>query len=221
MDFSRRTKPVAELEAHHRANSPRVPGRTSQPHTQPGFASDIVKQPGLTAILGDHQVGSTVPVEIADRGAALLSINFDAALLPGYRSEATLSVPLQQQAAAGIVSRGVRIDREEILAQEDIFIPIAVVIGDADRKTRGKLRFERKDTRLKVVAPVQQGRSFEPVRFGMPHDSTALTHDLLDTRLGPRLVRRESCRQQRYRLGDPLEQAARHVIARVRLEIAF
>ncbi len=95
MYFSRRPVARRELQPHHGADSMRVLVRTAQSDTQAGFTSEIVKEPGLLAILAHHEVRSPVFIKITDCGATLLSINFHPTFLARHGSESAFAIPLQ------------------------------------------------------------------------------------------------------------------------------
>src|SRR5207247_11165696 len=70
------------LQSQYSAYARRVAGRAFQPHAQARFATNIVKEPGLRAVLSNREIDSPVLVIITQRRPALFPIHLHSALLP-------------------------------------------------------------------------------------------------------------------------------------------
>ena len=92
MHFTGWAKPTAIIETDHRSNPARIARRTNQPHPQATLGANVVEQARLVAILGDHQIHAPVMVIITQRGASLLAINLDSALLARHRLQTPAAV---------------------------------------------------------------------------------------------------------------------------------
>src|SRR5437879_2815782 len=92
-----------------------------------------------------------------------------------------MSIPLQQQASARIISGGLRLDSEKILAQKNIFISIPIKIGNVDSKGGAELRGGRKRSQLEVIAAIEKNRCLQPIDFNNARFFQMVAKNLLDS----------------------------------------
>lgn len=118
MNFARRTPASAAFKPYHRPERVWIIRPTFKPHTQSGFPARVPEQARLGAVLRDNEIYPAIMIEITQSGAPLFAINLNAALLRGHRLEMALSIPLQKQAAAGIISRRFGLSLEKVLCEE-------------------------------------------------------------------------------------------------------
>src|SRR5207237_793263 len=105
MKLASRSPTIFASDPNHGANSLRIARRSLESHAYSGFARLISVNPGFRPVLGYRQIDASVTIEIADGGASLLTVDFDATFLPRHGPKATFAIAQQQQSAAGVVTR--------------------------------------------------------------------------------------------------------------------
>src|SRR2546422_1904749 len=130
MNFPRGTGVLSGDQPHLRPDSGRIAGRPFESHAQPRFRALVVKQPGRSVVLGHDQIDSSIGVIITKRGASLLAIDLNSAFLARHSLKIPAAIASQPQTPARVVSGSFHLHAKEVLAQENVFTPIAVIIPD-------------------------------------------------------------------------------------------
>src|SRR5437762_7364149 len=102
MDLARRSPAAGELQSQDSTHGVGIARRAGQPHAQAWPGAGVAEELRGGAVLCDDQVRAPVVVEVRDRGAALFTVNPDAAGLARHRNESALAVTEQQQSPAGV-----------------------------------------------------------------------------------------------------------------------
>src|SRR5437868_5039840 len=140
MKFARCSVPFAELQSQLSADSIPIAIGSDEPNTQAGSSAPISKEFQRCRVLGDHQIRAAVVVKVRHRRAALFAVYREPADGCGHGLEVAPAISTQPQAAPAIVTPGLTIDREAVLTEENVFVPIAVEVGYDRRKRGGQLR---------------------------------------------------------------------------------
>src|SRR5207249_5970844 len=91
------------------------------------------------------------------------------------------AVAAKQETAPGIVARNVGLQGEKVLAEENVFVAVAVEVGDANGKGRRHLRFDRQWAGLEVIAAIEKEAGFEREGFERLHSRRAITEDFRES----------------------------------------
>ena len=156
MDLASWSDPAITLQSDHRPDGVAVAWGAHQPDAQAGFGAGVSVEPGLSAVLRDHDVGAPVVIEITQRQPALLAIHAQTALLAGHRRETPVTLSQQEQAASGILSRRVGLGAEKVLGQHEIFAAVAIQVGRAHPESRSHLRLDRERPGEESLALVEE-----------------------------------------------------------------
>ena len=148
--------PIARPE--NGADCMRVAFGSEQPDAQAGVCRFVMKQFCLGAVLCNDEINTPVRIVVTDGCAPLLAVNFDSTGLSGERRKSGLAIAVQEKAATRIITRDIGLQREKVLAEEDVLIPVPIEIGHTNRKRGRHLRFDRQWTRLKVIAAIEKER---------------------------------------------------------------
>jgi hypothetical protein len=105
---------------------------TLQANTKAGSTGDISEEMRDAGVLPHHQIGTAVLVEISYGGAATFAISAKTADGGGSGFEAAVAVAEEEEGAAGIEARRVVGHREEVLGDDEVFVTVAVEVGDAE-----------------------------------------------------------------------------------------
>ena len=87
VNFARGTGSRPMHEAQDGADARRIARRPVQPHAQAGPGAFIALELGLGSVLRHGEVNTTVPVVVAERGAAAFAVNAHTAVLSGHGFE--------------------------------------------------------------------------------------------------------------------------------------
>src|SRR5258705_95171 len=97
------------------------------------------------AVLRNCNVHASVAIIVANRRASLFAVDRNATFRTGKGTKLARSSAEQAKATPGIVAGGLACAGEKILAQEEVFIPIAIqVCGTNSKGCRGlRLHWQR------------------------------------------------------------------------------
>lgn len=144
MEFACGSHPaILEFQPNPSPDAPRVSGRSFQLDAQSRSTVLVFINPCGRAVLGHHQVNPAIAVEIRQGRTALFAIDANSRLVAWDRLETSRSIPPQPKSLARVQSAILGPHAKEILAQEDIFVSIAIGIGHAHGKGRCPLRLLR------------------------------------------------------------------------------
>ncbi len=184
LNHSGRPEPCAVSDSHDGAEAVRVAGRPAQAHAQPRGAADVVEQGGGAVVLADGKVISSVAVEVAQGASALLALDANPAFVTGHRTKCSAAIAEKQQSASGIVARGLGLDAEEVLADDGVFVAVAVEVADGDSEGGRELGLVRQGARLEMVAAVEEEGGFEPIDFPVSCGGGGVSEDVVDAGSG-------------------------------------
>src|SRR5437867_11083699 len=137
MDLVRGTRtPVRIKQSYDCANAARIFRRPIQADAQAGFTAGVAIELGRASILPDSEVESSVVVVVTKRHAPTLTIDFQPALISGNRDEVPASVAFQPESASGVVTGRRGRNAEEVLADENVLVAIAIQIADGNAENR-------------------------------------------------------------------------------------
>jgi hypothetical protein len=118
--------------------------RTFQPDPQiwprPGVAKDR-----CGTILGHAQIHAAIPIFIRQSTTALLSEYSHTGLTAAEGREIAVPIAAQPKAQSRVVTGCLRLDVEEILREEEIFVAIAIPVTHRDAESRRELGLDRKE----------------------------------------------------------------------------
>src|SRR6185503_17862947 len=166
------------------------------PQTWP--SPDILEELRFAIVLRNNEIEFPVGVEIRNGGGALLAIYFDASFVAIHCLERPATISFQPQSPARIVARCLRIDVEKVLAQEQVFIAVAVYVTDADTKGGSKLRFGGQGTSLEVIAAIEEEHGIKRSHLGMLRVCSLWTKNFLDAGAAVRTIGRKLFLHQRH-----------------------
>src|SRR5581483_5455331 len=197
VDFACRPKLTSALDPELRADAPGISLRPFEPYPETGFRLKVLEQARLGRVLRHDQVHTTVSIEIRHRGSTLLAINQNTAFGPRHSSQLSMTIASQPKTAAGVVSGRLGFDGKEILAEENVFATIAVIIGNHNRERGRELRFERKRFGSETGTLVHEDHGFQAISlenlsFGQP-----VAQDFLNSGVGIGLKGRKPASQRR------------------------
>lgn len=118
-----------------------IAGRSFEADAQAGLRVDILEEFCGGAILGDDQVNAAVLIEVADGGTALVAVKDDTGFLSWNGRETACAIAAQPKSASAVLTGPFGAHWKKVLAQEDVFMAVAIEIGHADREGRCPLRF--------------------------------------------------------------------------------
>src|SRR6266568_4044448 len=107
-----------------------------------------MEEAGRSAVLADCHIEPPVGVEIRICRAPLLPVHQQPGALPWHRLECSLPIAEEQEAPARVVARRRDVCREEVLAEEQVFLAIAVEVGDTGVERGSELSLGGQRARL-------------------------------------------------------------------------
>src|SRR4051812_32465903 len=154
MNFANGAFFLSKHETHGGADRVGIVRGADEFYAQAAFGGGVMEKFCGGAILGDHKIHTAVVVVIGDGAAALFTVNRDAAFLRCHDGEMAIAVAAQQKAAARVTARRVAGGGEKVLAEENVFVFVAVEIGDGNSEGGGKLSFGGQGNCFEVIAAI-------------------------------------------------------------------
>src|SRR5438093_1601965 len=125
-------------------------------HPQSWPSSDTAKQFCRCSILGDCKIESPIAIIIGHCRSTAFSVHQKAAGLPRDGHKTARAITFKQKSTPRIEPWHGRLGLEEILAQKNVILRVAVEIGHAHPERRSELRLCRKHPRQEFVAAIQE-----------------------------------------------------------------
>jgi len=132
MPFAGGTGAVAGDPSDPGADAEGISGGTIEGDAQAGFGKRVAEDARGTGVLGDHDVGSAIGIEVSHGGGAAFTGNPN----PGFGGidggEIAVAIAAEDQAETGVVAGPAVVVGEEILGEQQVFSAIAIPVGDGD-----------------------------------------------------------------------------------------
>jgi hypothetical protein len=162
MDFTDGARAITEQEADLGADGIGISGRTQEPNAQAGFSATVSEKLCFRGVLADNEVGPAILIEITDSGTATFAIDGETTQGTGNGFESAMAVSAQQNASAGVAPNGLGLNAKEILSEKDVFVTVAVEIGNSDTEGGGELDDGRQNNGIKSSVSIEKDGGGEP-----------------------------------------------------------
>ena len=197
MQFTGGTGPRPHDQPHHRPDAIGIADRAVEANPDPGTTRPVVQDAGLACLLAHRQVGTTVSIQVGHGAAPLLTREVETGLAGTQSAESSPTIPEEDQPCAGILAGRLVIHPEEILGEEEVFVPVAVEIGHGDTECGGELRLGRQRHGLETAASIEKNHRVHGVHSKGAPPGSQRTQQGLETQRRELPVRLGSFREGR------------------------
>ena len=205
MNFPSGTQAFAKLEAQGGSDARRVTVRSLQSNAQSRFGRHVSEEPSLRAILGHDQIHAPVFVEVTQRRAALLPVNFDARFLARERAQFAGAVSTQPETPSGVESWHLRTGREKVLAQKNVLVTIPIRVRDVHREHRRDLSLGGQIHRFEFRSAIEKNHRGQSVGAKFARPRWWKTDDVRHAGFAVNLVARKAGMQKRHRFSERIQ----------------
>src|SRR5207247_7864240 len=107
-------------------------------------------------------------------------------------AESAVPIAKQHQSGSSIVARSLGIHPEEILREENVFVPVPIKVGNTDTKSGRELRFDGQPAGLEVIPAVQEQHGIESCGLKFASNCGLVSKHLLNARATVSAVSRQA-----------------------------
>ena len=125
-------------------------------------------------------VHSPIAIKIADCGTALLPVNGNARFLTRNRGKSSGSVAAKQKSASCVQAVVLSTHGKKVLAQKNVFVTIAIEIGDGEGEGRRPLRLWGQRQSFEMIATIEKQHGGEAGHLEAVSFREIISKDLLD-----------------------------------------
>src|SRR5262249_49109025 len=133
-----------------------VSRRTFEANAQARLACHVPIKLGGLSVLRDCQIDPAILVEVTQCRAALFPVNSHSRDLSGHGGKSSSAIASEPQTSAGAERFGLWWGFEEVLSKKEVFVPVAVDVGNTQAKHRRELRLRRQQACFKARPAIEE-----------------------------------------------------------------